>query len=99
MRWITFVKPEISNGIPPAFGGTQRLSRLIGRKRALELPLIGDTFSLQRTNEMGLVNRVVPHGDLLSAALEMADRSLRHSPIAASRTAVTRDSMPRSRKA
>jgi enoyl-CoA hydratase/carnithine racemase len=88
----TFAQPEISIGIPPAFGGTQRLPRLVGRKRALEFLLTGDTFSPQRAHEMGLVNRVVPHDDLLPAALELADRILRHSPVAASRiiTAVTR---------
>lgn len=88
----TFAKPEINIGIPPTFGGTQRLPRLAGRKRALEFLLTGDTFSPQRAYEMGLVNRVVPHGDLLPAALELADRILRHSSVAASRiiTAVTR---------
>jgi enoyl-CoA hydratase len=88
----TFAQPEISIGIPPAFGGTQRLPRLVGRKRALEFLLTGDTFSPQRAHEMGLVNRVVPHDDLLPTALELADRILRHSPVAASRiiTAVTR---------
>jgi enoyl-CoA hydratase len=87
-----FAKPEIKIGIPPTFGGTQRLPRLAGRKRALEFLLTGDTFTPQRAYEMGLVNRVVSHGDLLPAALELAGRILRHSPVAASRiiTAVTR---------
>jgi enoyl-CoA hydratase/carnithine racemase len=65
---------------------------LAGSKRALEYLLTGDTFSPQRAYEMGLVNRVVPHDDLLPAAFALADRILRHSPLAASRiiTAVTR---------
>jgi enoyl-CoA hydratase len=88
----TFAKPEINIGIPPTFGGTQRLPRLAGRKRALEFLLTGDTFSPQRAYEIGLVNRVVPHNDLMPAALELAGRILRHSSVAASRiiTAVTR---------
>ena len=87
-----FAKPEINIGIPPTFGGTQRLPRLAGRKRALELLLTGDPFSPQRACELGLVNRIVPHDNLLPSALEMAGRILRHSPLAAARilTAVTR---------
>ena len=64
-----FAKPEINIGIPPTFGGTQRLPRLAGRKRALELLLTGDTFSPQRAYEMGLVNKVVPHDKLIPACL------------------------------
>ena len=87
-----FAKPEINIGIPPTFGGTQRLPRLAGRKRALELLLTGDSFSPDRAMELGLVNRVVPHAELMPAAFELAGRILRHSPLAASRiiTAVTR---------
>lgn len=87
-----FAKPEIKIGIPPTFGGTQRLPRLAGRKRALELLLTGETFSPQRAYEMGLVNRVVSHDRLLSSAFELAERIVRHSPLAASRiiAAVTR---------
>lgn len=88
----TFAKPEINIGIPPTFGGTQRLPRLAGRKRALEYLLTGDTFSPQRAYEMGLVNRVVSHDQLLPASFELAERILRHSPLAAARiiTAVSR---------
>ena len=87
-----FAKPEINIGIPPTFGGTQRLPRLAGRKRALELLLTGDTFSPRRALEMGLVNKVVAADDLLPAAFDLAGRILRHSPLAAARiiTAVTR---------
>lgn len=87
-----FAKPEINIGIPPTFGGTQRLPRLAGRKRALEYLLTGDTFTPQRAFELGIVNRVVPHDKLLDAAFDLAERILRHSPLAAARiiTAVTR---------
>ena len=87
-----FAKPEINIGIPPTFGGTQRLPRLAGRKRALELLLTGDPFGPDRALELGLVNKVVPHEELLPAAFALADRISRHSPIAAARiiTAVTR---------
>jgi enoyl-CoA hydratase len=87
-----FAKPEINIGIPPTFGGTQRLPRLAGRKCALEYLLTGDTFSPQRAYELGLVNRVVPHDQLLSSSFELAERILRHSSLAAARiiTAVTR---------
>lgn len=87
-----FAKPEIRIGIPPTFGGTQRLPRLAGRKRALEHLLTGDTFSPQRALDMGLINKVVPHDRLLDEAFDFADRILVHSPLAAARiiTAVTR---------
>jgi enoyl-CoA hydratase len=78
-----FAKPEINLGMPPAFGGTQRLPRLAGRKRALELLLTGDPFTPTRALEMGLINQIVPHDDLLPAAFEMARRITRHSPLAA----------------
>lgn len=87
-----FAKPEINLGMPPTFGGTQRLPRLAGRKRALELLLTGDPFSPGRAFDLGLVNAVVPHDDLLPAARELAARIMRHSPVAAASiiTAVTR---------
>jgi enoyl-CoA hydratase len=87
-----FAKPEINIGMPPTFGGTQRLPRLAGRKRALELLLTGDTFSPQRAFDIGLVNKVVPHDELLAAARNMAQRIVRHSPLASASilTAVTR---------
>ncbi|MEP2980681.1 MAG: crotonase/enoyl-CoA hydratase family protein [Lentilitoribacter sp.] len=87
-----FAKPEINIGIPPTFGGTQRLTRLAGRKRALELLLTGDTFSADRAYDLGVVNKVVTHDQLLPAAFDLANKILCHSPLAASRiiSAVTR---------
>ncbi|MBH0118229.1 enoyl-CoA hydratase/isomerase family protein [Rhodococcus sp. CX] len=88
----TFAKPEISLGFPPPFGGSQRLPRHIGRKRALEMILTGDAVDAHRAHEMGLVNRVVPAAELLAAALELAVRIERHAPTAvhACLAAVTR---------
>ena len=88
----SFAKPEIALGMPPTFGGTQRLPRLAGRKRALERLLTGDSFSPETALELGLVNHVVPHDDLLPVARALAERILRHSPLAIAGiiTAVTR---------
>jgi len=77
-----FAKPEIKLGMPPTFGGTQRLPRLAGRKRALELLLTGDPFKPARALEMGLVNAVVPHDTLMATARHLAGRIIRHSPLA-----------------
>jgi enoyl-CoA hydratase/carnithine racemase len=87
-----FSQREIRLGMPPSYGGTQRLPRLIGRKRALEWLLTGDDFSPQHALQIGLVNAVVPHDQLLPAARDLAGRIIRHSPpaVAATITAVTR---------
>lgn len=77
-----FAKPEIKLGMPPTFGGTQRLPRLAGRKRALELLLTGNTFPPEKALEIGLVNQVVSHGALMPAARDLARRIMRHSPLA-----------------
>ena len=87
-----FAKPEINLAMPPTFGGTQRLPRLAGRKRALELLLTGDWFPPPRALELGLVNQVVPHQHLMPTAIDLARRIARHSPaaIASILTAVAR---------
>ncbi len=88
----SFAKPEISLGFPPPFGGSQRLPRHVGRKRALELILTGDAIDARRAADIGLVNRVVPHESLLSEAFELAERIARHSAtsVSACLAAVTR---------
>jgi enoyl-CoA hydratase/carnithine racemase len=80
----TFAKPEISLGFPPPFGGSQRLPRHVGRKRALEMVLTGDAIDAARAAEVGLVNRIVPAADLTQAVLELAHRIIRHAPSAVS---------------
>ncbi|MFI1562902.1 crotonase/enoyl-CoA hydratase family protein [Streptomyces sp. NPDC020490] len=88
----TFAKPEISLGFPPPFGGSQRLPRHVGRKRGLEMILTGDPIPAARAAELGLVNTVVPAGELLDAARDLAARIIRHAPtaVAACLRAVTR---------
>jgi enoyl-CoA hydratase/carnithine racemase len=77
-----FSKPEIKLGFPPPFGGTQRLPRLIGRKRALNMILTALPIDAEEARAIGLVNAVVPHARLLHEALELARRIAEHSPIA-----------------
>ncbi|CCD97978.1 crotonase/enoyl-CoA hydratase family protein [Bradyrhizobium sp. STM 3809] len=88
----SFAKPEIRLGMPPTFGGTQRLPRLIGRKRGLEWLLTGDPFTPQHALDIGLINAVVPHHELLPAARALARRIIRHGPdaVASIITATTR---------
>ncbi|MBP2290991.1 crotonase/enoyl-CoA hydratase family protein [Azospirillum rugosum] len=87
-----FSKAEIKLGMMPTFGGTQRLPRTAGRKRALEWLLTGDSFPPATALAMGLVNRVVAPDALMPAALELAERITRHSPeaVAGILTAATR---------
>jgi enoyl-CoA hydratase/carnithine racemase len=88
----TFAKPEIKLGFPPPFGGTQRLARLVGRKRALAMILSGSPISADEALAIGLVNRVASPDRLLDAAMDMAAAISVHSPlaVAASLAAVTR---------
>jgi enoyl-CoA hydratase/carnithine racemase len=67
-----FGQPEIKLGIMPGWGGTQRLPRLLGRGRALEMLLTGDQVDSGRALEWGLVTRVVPAGDLRKTALSLS---------------------------
>lgn len=69
-----FGQPEINLGITPGFGGTQRLPRLIGKGRALEMVLIGEMIDAQEAYRIGLVNRVVPADELMPTVRGMAAR-------------------------
>ncbi|MCC6992216.1 MAG: enoyl-CoA hydratase/isomerase family protein [Acidobacteria bacterium] len=77
-----FGQPEINLGLTPGYAGTQRLPRLVGRGRALELLLTGDMISAQRAYDIGLVNRVVPAADLRAEALALATTLAAKAPIA-----------------
>ncbi len=65
-------QPEVNLGIIPGWGGTQRLSRLIGSSRAKELMFTGELITAQRALEIGLVDHVYPDNQLLSSARELA---------------------------
>ena len=78
----TFGQPEINLGIMPGFGGTQRLPRIVGRARALELNLTGDPISAAEAYEIGLVNRVVPDHELHDVARAWARKLGRQPPLA-----------------
>jgi len=66
--------PEINLGIMPGFGGTQRLRRLVGMAKAIELILTGDMIGAEEARAMGLVNRVVPEADVLKQAQGLAKK-------------------------
>lgn len=77
-----FGQPEIKIGVMPGAGGTQRLTRAIGKARAMELVLTGKFISAREALHYGLVNRVVPVEMYLKSALELAGEIAQMSPIA-----------------
>jgi enoyl-CoA hydratase/3-hydroxyacyl-CoA dehydrogenase len=78
----TFGQPEINLGIIPGFGGTQRLPRLVGPAKALEMNLVGEAISADEAYEFGLVNRVVPDHELFDTALAWARKLGGQAPLA-----------------
>ena len=77
-----FGQPEVKLGITPGYGGTQRLARLIGRGRALQLLLTADIVDAAEAFRTGLVNKVVPGPDLLATATAMMQTILANGPVA-----------------
>ena len=77
-----FGQPEVKLGLIPGYGGTQRLPRLVGRGRALQLLLTGEMIDAHEALRIGLVNRVVPGDQLLSAATSMIQQMLMNAPLA-----------------
>ncbi len=77
-----FGQPEVKLGIIPGFGGTQRVARLVGENKALELNLVGDPIGAAEAFEFGLVNRVVVDHELLDTALAWARRLAEQAPLA-----------------
>ena len=86
----TFGQPEIRLGVMPGAGGTQRLTRAVGKARAMELILTGRTMSANEAEAHGLVTRVVPAEATVDAALELAARIASMPPLAvrAAKTAI-----------
>jgi enoyl-CoA hydratase / 3-hydroxyacyl-CoA dehydrogenase len=77
-----FAQPEIKLGIIPGFGGTQRLPRLVGEAKALEMNLVGDAIRAEEAYEFGLVNQVLPDHELFDAAIGFARRLAEAPPLA-----------------
>ena len=75
-------QPEINLGIIPGYAGTQRLARIIGKGRALELLLSGDQVTAPEAYRLGLVNRVVPAADLMAEAKTLAAALASKAPVA-----------------
>ncbi len=78
----SFGQPEVNLGIIPGFGGTQRLPRLVGAAKALEMNLLGEPISAEDAFEYGLVNRVVEDHELFDTALAWARKAAGQAPIA-----------------
>jgi enoyl-CoA hydratase len=78
----SFGQPEINLGIIPGGGGTQRLTRLVGEGKAMELILTGDIIDAKTAFTLGLVNMVVPPADLEARTMEIANRISEKSPVA-----------------
>ncbi|WBW98556.1 short-chain-enoyl-CoA hydratase [Oceanirhabdus sp. W0125-5] len=77
-----FGQPEVSLGITPGFGGTQRLARLVGIGKAKELIFTGDMVRADEALRIGLVNNVVEPDELMNVAKEMAEKIKNNAPIA-----------------
>jgi enoyl-CoA hydratase/3-hydroxyacyl-CoA dehydrogenase len=78
----TFGQPEINLGIMPGFGGTQRLPRLVGEQKALEMNLVGDPIDAYEAHRVGLANQVVPDHELFDTVLAWARKLAQQAPLA-----------------
>src|SRR5574340_1553253 len=77
-----FGQPEVKLGIIPGYGGTQRLPRLVGRGRALEMLLDGEAVDAAEALRIGLINDVAPQGELLARAEAIAQKIIANAPLA-----------------
>lgn len=77
-----FGQPEVGLGITPGFGGTQRLARIVGSGRAMEIILTARNIKAQQAKDIGLVNEVYPLEDLMPAAMKLAERIAANAQVA-----------------
>lgn len=77
-----FGQPEVTLGITPGFAGTQRLPRRIGAAKAKELIFTGEIIKAHEAEKIGLANKVVLPENLMTAAIEMAEKIIKNAPIA-----------------
>lgn len=78
-----FGQPEINLGVAPGMGGSQRLTRAVGKSKAMEMCLTGRMMDAEEAERSGLVARVVPHDDLLDEAMKSAETIASKAPMAA----------------
>jgi enoyl-CoA hydratase/carnithine racemase len=77
-----FALPQVRRGLLPSDGGTQRLARLVGRAKALEMILTGEAIDAREALRIGLANRIVPPGQAVPTAMEIAQKMASMAPIA-----------------
>lgn len=77
-----FGQPEVSLGITPGYGGTQRLTRLVGEGRAMEMVLSGSSIDAEEAYRIGLINHVYPADQLLGEARKLAQKIAANAPLA-----------------
>lgn len=75
-------QPEVKLGLIPGYAGTQRLPRLVGKCRALEMILTGEPVTAPEAHRIGLVNQVVPAPELVAAAEKLAEKIIANAPLA-----------------
>jgi len=80
-----FGQPEVNLGLIPGYGGTQRLVELIGKGKALELLMTGDSINAVMAKDLGLVNHVVPQAELLAKCEEILKKIISKGPVAVSK--------------
>ncbi|AMM51071.1 enoyl-CoA hydratase [Rufibacter sp. DG15C] len=77
-----FGQPEVNLGLIPGYGGTQRLTQLVGKGKAMELMMTGDLIPAQEAKELGLVNHVTAVGELMPKCLEIMNKIIAKAPLA-----------------
>lgn len=81
--------PEVTLGVIPGYGGTQRLPQLVGKGKAMEMILTASMVTAEEAKSWGLVNKVVPQSELLGLANDLAQKIARNSPVAISKAIET----------
>ena len=76
-----FGQPEINLGVMPGAGGTQRLARAVGKAKAMDMVLTGRMIDAEEADRIGLASRVVAHDELITVAMEAAEKGLRAPPV------------------